>query len=365
VLKIGVLSKSPYHFCLGQNVLEPFFEETLSKEHKWAIFCDENIYQLYGKKLYEELQKKGEVLLFTFPAGEKSKSREQKQRLEDFLFENSFGKKDKILALGGGVTLDLAGFVSSTYLRGVAYFSIPTSLLAMIDACIGGKTAINTPYGKNLLGTIYPPKKGCIDISFLQTLPLKEMQEGLAEGVKHALIYDHFLWDTLTNKVEPILAKEEKILLSFVERNVRIKAHIVSQDEEEKGIRYILNFGHTVGHALEKMAEYQISHGSALYWGMLMEAFISMQKGFLAKTSYQEMLQFFQTKNLLAPLPNWDEEKFKRALVKDKKNQEQKIAIVILEKIGKAASLSYFSQEEVMNYLTPFIEKYFYAYLGF
>lgn len=248
---------------------------------RFAIITDDRVKELYGNALVESLGL--DVELFSFPGGELYKTRETKENLEDQLLEKGFGRDSCVIALGGGIVIDVAGFLASTYCRGVPLVMMPTSLLAMVDASIGGKTGVNVPQGKNLIGCIYQPKKVIIDTSVLHTLPQKEFSNGIVEMIKHGLIADAALFDYLQDNYVQILELNLPLIEKAIVESCRIKKQIVEQDEKEKGLRRLLNFGHTVGHALEKLTHYHLSHGEAVAVGLLVESYISYELGFLSQ----------------------------------------------------------------------------------
>ncbi|HET7427516.1 MAG TPA: 3-dehydroquinate synthase, partial [Gemmatimonadales bacterium] len=204
----------------------------------------------------------------TFPPGESSKSRDEWSRLTDALLAKGYGRDSAIVSLGGGVAGDLAGFVAATYMRGVPYLQVPTSLLAMLDAAVGGKTGVDTPHGKNLIGAFHPPAAVVADPRVLATLPERDFRGGMAEAVKHGLIADadYFAW--MEREADALLRRDEAALTRLVRRSVEIKAEVVSADERESGRRAILNAGHTVAHALEHATGYALPHGEAVALGL-------------------------------------------------------------------------------------------------
>ena len=209
--------------------------------------------------------------LFSFPAGEDSKTRETWNRLTDALLAAGFGRDSGVVALGGGVVGDLAGFVAATYMRGIPVVQVPTTLLAMVDASIGGKVGVDTAHGKNLVGAFHPPTLVLTDPLALGTLPMEEFRAGLAEAVKHGLIADADYFEWIEANTAPILARDAAAVTHLVQRSVEIKAGIVSRDERETGERAVLNGGHTFGHAVEQAMDYRIRHGSAVAIGLVME----------------------------------------------------------------------------------------------
>ncbi len=242
---------------------------------RFALFCDDVVEKQIGERFLSFLKEHGlDVMLFTFPAGEASKSRAVKAELEDRLLERRFGRDACFIALGGGVTTDLVGFLAATYLRGVALVCIPTTLLGMVDASIGGKTAVNTPFGKNLIGAFYLPQKIFIDLSLLRTLPEQEWRNGFAEVIKYAITRSA----TLFKALEKSEHRDPLFLDLAIAESIRIKAEVVETDFEEKaGLRRILNFGHTIAHAIEQLENYKLPHGEAVAIGLLVESYLSLK----------------------------------------------------------------------------------------
>jgi len=237
---------------------------------RYAVISDSHVAELYGGAVVRGLGP--EAQLFAFPAGEWNKSRETWAALSDRMLAAQFGRDSAVVALGGGVVGDIAGFVAATYLRGVPYVQVPTSLLAMIDSSIGGKTGVDVPSGKNLLGAFHQPRLVVADLDVLGTLPRSQLAAGMAEAVKHGVIADADYFAFLEGASGPLLARDAAALERAVTRSVQIKSEVVAADEREAGRRAILNFGHTVGHALEAAAKYALLHGEAVAIGMSCEA---------------------------------------------------------------------------------------------
>jgi 3-dehydroquinate synthase len=210
--------------------------------------------------------------LYEFPAGEGSKTRETWRAISDQMLDAGLGRDAAVVALGGGVAGDLAGFVAATYLRGVPCVQVPTSLLAMIDSSVGGKTGVDTDYGKNLVGAFHQPAVVVADMATLTTLPPAHISAGMAEAVKHGVIADAEYFAHMVAETERILERDTGVLFQVVKRSVEIKAEVVSEDESERGRRAILNFGHTVAHALEAASKFRLLHGEAVALGMIAEA---------------------------------------------------------------------------------------------
>ena len=264
-----------YPVQVGPGVLTelPSLVREHAPAHRYAVISDATVAGLHGERVVEDLRNAGmRVDLFTFPAGEEFKTRAQWSRLTDGLLDAGFGRDGVVVAVGGGVTGDLAGFVASTYMRGIPVVQVPTSLVAMIDASVGGKTGVDVPSGKNLVGAFHPPRIVVADPEVVATLPRSERSQGLAEAVKHGAILDHDYLERLESTAGALLDAEAEPLLEAVTRSVELKADVVSRDEREGGIRKILNFGHTLGHAIEAAAGYTLPHGAAISVGMVLEA---------------------------------------------------------------------------------------------
>ena len=245
---------------------------------------------MYGEPLQRELASSGlEAFLFSFSNGEQYKTRETKEILENQLFEKGLGRDTCVIALGGGVVTDIAGYVAATYCRGIPHVMFPTSLLGMVDASIGGKTSVNVPYGKNMVGCIYQPRKVVIDLSTLISLPKKEFANGVVEMIKHGLIADCKLFEDLEKHSDELLALNAVKLEQTIFESCRIKKEIVEQDEKENGKRRLLNFGHTIGHALERLTHYSLSHGEAVAIGLLVESYLSVRLGILDQKSFERI----------------------------------------------------------------------------
>jgi 3-dehydroquinate synthase len=237
--------------------------------HRYAVISDAHVARLYGPPALAALRA---AELFQFPAGEAHKTRETWARVVDHMLAAHVGRDAAIIALGGGVVGDVAGFVAATYLRGLPYVQVPTTLLAMIDSSIGGKTGVDAPAGKNLLGAFHQPRLVVVDLEVLGSLPAPELAAGMAEAVKHGVIADAEYFGSLEREHEAVTAKDSAALERVVRRSVEIKAAIVAADEREAGRRAVLNFGHTVGHAIEATAQFALRHGEAVAIGMRYEA---------------------------------------------------------------------------------------------
>lgn len=304
--------------------------------YTFAIIADDMTGALYGENVKKALLNQGlEVYLFTFPHGEENKTRVTKEYIENQLLEKNLGRDTCILALGGGVVTDLAGYIAATYCRGVPLVMLPTTLLGMVDASIGGKTGINVPQGKNLLGCIYQPKLVLMDLSTLSTLPSNEIRNGIVEMIKHGAIADASYFNFLENHSDQILALEPSLLRKAIYDSCLIKKSIVEQDEKENGKRHLLNFGHTIGHALEHLTHYEISHGEAVAIGILVESYLAVLNGYLKQASFDKIWQILKQYALPLQLPiPFSAETLYDAMILDKKSLNGKPRFVMLQEIG-------------------------------
>ena len=302
-----------------------------------AILTDSIVHELYGKKLLHSLKSSGvDTQLFHFPHGEAHKTRATKEILENQLLENGFNRDTCIITFGGGVVTDLGGFLASTYCRGVPLVMIPTTLLGMVDASIGGKNGVNSHGVKNAIGTLYQPKKVIIDPLLLHTLPRKEFLNGFAEMIKHGLVADPHYLQYLEEHSNDILKLDERILRIALYESCRIKKEIVEKDAQEKDIRHILNFGHTVGHALEKCSQYTLSHGEAVSFGLLTESALSVQLGYLSQSDFERIQNILMQYGLHIPFPQHIPVKsLIEAMYSDKKALHNTLRLILLQGIGK------------------------------
>lgn len=330
---------------IQKGLLQTPLLRELCGNKKPILILDENLLTLYGKPLSDFIG----IDFLPIPSGEKAKSQEVKEWIEKTLFERGYGRDSVLIAMGGGATSDVVGFIASTYLRGVSLILVPTTLLSIVDASIGGKTAINTSFGKNLIGTLYPSESTLIDLNVLSSLPEKEWINGLAEMLKIALIADKDLWNTFELNLSSF--KEIPQILRAMEGKIRI----VQQDPTEKGMRRLLNFGHTIGHALEALSEYTISHGEAVLIGCLVEAHLSYELGYLALEEWKRIQKVYSFFSFQLP-KNYSRKSFFSALFFDKKKEKGQVRFVLVSEIGKGLSFeeeycTFVSEKELENSL--------------
>lgn len=303
---------------------------------QYVIITDDNVQPLYADTLKKHLEKNHlSTELITIPNGELSKSREMAAEIQDRLFDLGCGRDTCILALGGGVITDLAGFVAATYCRGIPVIYLPTTLLAMVDAALGGKTGVNTPHGKNLIGVFAQPTAILSDISTLKTLPKIEFLCAFAEIIKHAVIFDEDYFKAIANNVDSLKQGDVPSLKSIIQKSFQIKSNIVSQDEKDQGIRAICNFGHTIGHALELVCDYSINHGQAIAIGMIVESYIAEQMGILSHAEFMQIKELISRFEIPLSIPTkLTKTSIINALILDKKSRKKNPRFVLIQNIG-------------------------------
>ena len=329
---------SSYEIRIGQGIIERI-ALLIAKNYKasrYAVITDSNVGALHGKKLVTCLKDVGlNVDLIEFPAGESSKNINTVMDITGKLLEMGADRTSVLIAFGGGVVGDMVGFVASVYMRSIPYIQIPTSLIAQVDSSIGGKTAIDLACGKNLLGTFYQPKAVFTDLNFLTTLPPKEFNNGLAEIIKYGIIDDEKMFRLLEENMDDIKSKDEALLKKIVESCCRIKKSIVEIDEREQGLRRILNYGHTLGHALEAQSDFAISHGEGVALGMIAAAHISERAGYLATQERERIESLIHQAGLPNGIPNQlAVDGLISRLQMDKKKKGEVIHFVLLKKVG-------------------------------
>lgn len=304
---------------------------------EYAIITDDNVQPLYAEKLQAHLhQHQIPNFVISVAHGEHSKTRETASAIQDQLCERGCGRDTGILALGGGMITDLAGFVAATYCRGIPAIYLPTSLLAMVDAAIGGKTGVNTQFAKNLVGVFAQPKALFADINTLITLPEIEYICAFAEIIKHALIFDADYFEFLLTHAERLKARDLSLLKSVINTSCAIKSKIVATDEKETGLRAICNFGHTIGHAIEHVSNYALNHGQAVAIGIILEAYIATELQILSKEDFkkiEDIIKLFAIPTTVNITLNQTE--LKKALTLDKKSRKKTPHMVMLAKIGQ------------------------------
>lgn len=322
------------------------------------IVCDNNVFPLYGEKIIQILSKAGlKVEFFIVDAGEKAKCLEVVEAIYTKVITLGLDRKSPIFALGGGVVGDLTGFVAATYLRGVPFIQLPTSLLAQVDSSVGGKVAINHPLGKNLIGAFYQPKLVCIDLNVLSSLPKREIYTGLAEVIKYGMIADANFFQYLDNNTDRILNLDVEVMAHIVARSCEIKADVVSKDERESSTRIILNFGHTIAHAIENVTGYtKYNHGEAVAIGMFGAVLISHRLGLIEIETVRKVSAIIRKFHLPIKAVGCSEQKIFEILFRDKKAVNGKINWVLINHIGSVIVHNNVPDELVKDILKEIIE---------
>ncbi len=317
-----------YEVKIGSGLMPSLGREVSSctKAKRCAVVSGENVFPLYGSTALESLRDAGfDAYPIVFPAGENTKCLQRYGELLDFLAEHTLTRSDCVIALGGGVTGDLAGFAASTFQRGIGFIQVPTTLLAAVDSSVGGKTAINLPAGKNQAGTFYQPSLVLCDTDTLDTLPGRELMAGYAEVIKYGILGDKTLFSALENGHENIS--------EIIERCVQCKADIVAEDEHDLGKRRLLNLGHTFGHAIEKRSAYTLLHGEAVAAGTAMISRAAVRKGMLDRNSCSRVLSLLQAYSLPTESPYPANELYDTLLL-DKKFSQGKLHLIVPCGIG-------------------------------
>lgn len=326
------------------NQLSFHLKQSLSSisAKKCVLITDNNVQEKVLPKIHEELSDISPLHILSFPGGEQSKIERIKKYLEESLSKLLVDKHTLIISLGGGVVSDLVGFLAATYYRGLPLINIPTTLIGMIDASIGGKVGINTSFAKNIIGCIKHPLLTLINIHFLETLPKQELLNGLIEAIKYAAISSSQLFNVIKNNYQQLLSqplKDIPLIHSLIKTCCQIKLNITQQDTEDKGIRKILNFGHTTAHALESLSNYQMSHGEAVAIGMKVATLLSLEQGYLPPIEAQELLILLNTLYKNKKI-NFSPTSIKKTMMFDKKRTHKDIQFVLLKNLGNVMSFN-------------------------
>jgi 3-dehydroquinate synthase len=335
------LGTRSYEIKIGPGLLSELGRECerLKLGNRCAVISDRNVAPRFARAAQLSLKKAGfDSVLITVPAGETAKTLKVVEHCYDALAKHRLERKSFIVALGGGVVGDLAGFVAATYLRGVAFVQVPTTLLAQVDSSVGGKVGVNLKAGKNLVGAFHQPKFVLCDIDVLRTLPVREFRAGLAEVIKYGIIYDAALFARLERDLAKMLKREPKTLTEVIARCCEIKADVVSQDETESGLRAILNFGHTIGHAIENISGYgKYLHGEAISIGQIAAARISAAMAGLTAIEAERIKTLFKRAGLPTEiqLNAGQQKKLFGAMRLDKKVSAGEVKFVLAKKIGE------------------------------
>lgn len=301
-----------------------------------VIISDENVAPLYGTTVVDSLRHAGyEAHLITIPAGERQKNLRRFEKLSRQLIDLGLDRDSVLLALGGGVIGDIGGFVASAYMRGISYFQIPTTVLAQVDSSVGGKTAVNLPEGKNLVGAFYQPEGVYIDSSVLQTLEERDIRAGMVEVLKYGIIRDADFFAWLENNLDDVLGLEPTAVLHAVKRSCEVKADVVTRDERESGLRAILNYGHTVGHAVEALSEYdRFRHGEAVAIGMEAAGHIAREHVGLKEEDMDRQTDILQQLGVPITVRDLNADDIIQKMATDKKSVDGKPRFILADTIG-------------------------------
>ena len=333
------LGEKSYDIVIGYGIEQEIkdFVTSAGYSSKALLITDTHVGPLYGKKVQELLSETGlTVTMVQIPAGESSKNLTVANEVFTRAIELGLDRKSPIFALGGGVVGDLAGFIAATYMRGVPFIQVPTSLLAQVDSSVGGKVAVNHLLGKNLIGAFYQPQAVFMDLNCMRTLPEREMATGLGEVIKYGVIYDQDFFRYLEENQAAITAREPEALTHIIARSCEIKAAVVSQDEQEAGLRRILNFGHTIAHAIEKETGYsRYNHGEAVAIGMAGAADISCQLGLISEAEAGRLESLIAAYKLPLKAEAVTVDAMYGDIFHDKKTVGGKVNWVLMASIGK------------------------------
>ena len=344
-----------YPIWIDNGLLKTLPELLMSMNHgqTWVIFSQEEIFSQQGYILEDILQSGGfKTLYVSLPSGEDAKSFTAIEKALSNIIESGCDRSSTFLAFGGGVVGDVTGFLAATFMRGVDYIQIPTTLLAMVDSSIGGKTGINLPEGKNLVGAFWQPKAVVIDPEVLATLPEREFTSAIGEIIKYGAILDRELFDMVSsNMFDLISANDSSLILNVIIRCAKLKADVVASDEREGNIRKILNFGHTFGHALETHFGFQtIRHGEAIAYGMIAAGKLSIKHSKFKSENFK-ILQNTIKKLPLPALPKYNPKEILKIMQNDKKIQSGSLHFILLEDIGHAVVQNNINEQSIINVL--------------
>ena len=330
--------------CLSKEI-----EELGFNGHKLCIVTDSNVADLYLQEVKDSLQETfGKVFEFIIPAGERNKTLDNIKQLYEYLIVHHFDRKDCLIALGGGVVGDMTGYAAATYLRGIDFIQVPTTLLSQVDSSIGGKTGVDFDSYKNMVGAFHMPRLVYMNLSVLKTLPDEQFVCGMGEILKHGLIKNKEYLDWCIEHIEKIKAKEFETLLYMIKESCKIKRDIVEKDPTEKGDRALLNFGHTLGHAIEKLKNFELLHGQCVAIGCIAALRLSYMKGMISRSMCEYVESCFKKFNLPTTVSGIHADEILSISKSDKKMEAGKIKFILLRDIGDAYIDTSVSDEELL-----------------
>jgi 3-dehydroquinate synthase len=334
------LDKRSYNIYVAQGLhhREDIFLNYI-KDRKIAFVTNTTVKPLFLTKIKKSLSQAKSIYEITLKDGEEYKSQESLNKIYEFLLKNKFGRDSLLIGLGGGVIGDITGYAAATYMRGIDFLQVPTTLLSQVDSSVGGKTGINHALGKNMIGAFHQPKAVIIDIDSLNTLPNNQLSAGLAEVIKYGLIRDLDFFNWLEKKITSLMQRDSQSLKEAIVRSCKNKAFVVAEDEFEsdKGIRATLNLGHTFGHAIETALGYgKWLHGEAVASGIVMAGYMSMKMGNLPEKDFLRLKNIINSANLPLNPPEIEKSLFLDLMSSDKKNKDGKINLILLKGLGEA-----------------------------
>ncbi len=339
IITVHYDSKPIYDIVIEKDFdnLTSSFDKLGVTGRKLAVITDSNVGPLYADSVKAQLEKTGnQVFVFTFPAGEENKNLDTVQDVYEFLIQNRFDRKDMLVALGGGVVGDLTGFAAASYLRGIDFIQVPTSLLAQVDSSIGGKTGVDFRAYKNMVGAFHQPRLVYMNTSVFKTLSRRLFNSGFGEIIKHGLIKDTEYYNWLKVNVDAINSLEDWALEEMVARSCDIKRNVVELDPTEKGDRALLNFGHTLGHAIEKLMDFKLYHGECVVLGMVAALNICRDMNYVTEAEYQEAIDMFKSYGFPLSVDGITAKDVVLVSKNDKKMDAGKVKFILLDKIGNA-----------------------------
>lgn len=360
VLKVRQENKHIYDIVItyGFGALSGHIQPLGYTNRRICIVSDSTVAALHGKTLLDCLKEQcKEVYMYAFPAGEENKTLDVVRDLYAFLIENHFDRKDCLIALGGGVVGDLTGYTAATYLRGIDFIQMPTSLLAMVDSSIGGKTGVDFDAYKNMVGAFKMPKLVYMNLDFLSTLPDEQYYNGMGEIIKHGLIQDDEYFVYLLENMFEIMERNPDVLEHMITGSCKIKRAVVEEDPTEQGIRALLNFGHTIGHAVEKLKNFQMLHGQCVSVGMVCAAYLSYKRGYLTKEEYLEIRDVLVAFCLPITVDGLHAQDVVAMTKSDKKMDGDHIRFVLLKAVGEAFVDTTVTDDELIKALQETILK--------
>lgn len=352
-LTVSSKNAAPYDIVYRDNFADLADELTklgYTDDIKIAIITDSTVKGLYADDVADKLKKiTDKVCVFSFPAGEESKNLDTVNNMYRNLIDNKFDRHDLLVALGGGVTGDMTGYIAATYLRGVDFVQIPTTLLSQVDSSIGGKTGVDFEQYKNMIGAFKMPRLVYSNVACLKTLDARQFASGMGEVLKHGLIRNAKYYEWLIANLYEIDERDTEVLKELVYESNIVKKTVVEIDPFEKGERALLNFGHTIGHAIEKYMDFKLAHGECVALGSVAAAYISYKRELLSMDEYYEMRDMFVPFNLPITIDNIVPEEILKLTKSDKKMKGGKIRFVLLKKIGKAVLIDDVTDEEIIE----------------